>query len=102
MSKHPTSDLTPRDLACIEYGRQLEKLFLIYYSFRNFNSIYHKGTLKKIKECRAVRERIFRLCGFCKHTGHGGSSWCEYAQGYVHMREDLASICEHYEERREP
>lgn len=102
MSKLFYERLSPRDMACIEYGRKLAELdYVRTQSFQPFWDYELEMRRDALDAARAARNRIFRLCGFCKHTGHGGSSWCEHAQDYVHMKEDLACTCPHYEERRE-
>lgn len=104
MSKHQTSALSPRDIACIEYGRKLEYLFLLYYPSRNDPSAYRDEVRKIVRKCREARERIFLSCEKCRY--------CKDFRGMVNYKEhyacafhpfipsDTAITCEHYRERR--
>ena len=96
MSKHPTSDLSPRDMACIEYGRRLEDLLAYYYRHRHY--IYYENLYEVVDRCRAARERIFRNCGNCallrgdSVVGHK----CEWKESIFDGTESCT--CEHYKE----
>ena len=72
MSKHPTSELTPRDIACIEYGRWVEAFEEDFEWLQNpplwdVDSRYMKRDM--LKKMREARERIFRDCQLCAHNG---------------------------------
>lgn len=67
MSKHPTSWLSQRDIACIEYGKALRHL-RDEYEARHFTYEY-EHVEELIAEARAARERIFRDCQLCAHNG---------------------------------
>lgn len=108
MSKHTTSELSPRDIACIEYGRKYRALEA-YCGEWLMESIplemkeERAAKRRLINELRAARERIFRCCFECEH--------CEIEAGYcfkpgeepceLTWQYDDACTCEHYEERRE-
>lgn len=101
MSKHPTSELSPRDRACIKYGRWLAALRreLLIRHENIFARMYARYV---IREAREARERIFRFCFECEH--------CEIEAGYcckpgkepreLTWQYEDACMCEHYEERR--
>lgn len=102
MSKHPTSELSPRDMACIEYGKligvfETEFVWLpnpVLWD-RNFRAMKRAF----LQDLREVRERIFRNCGNCAKlkgdsvVGHG----CEWKESICDGTE--ACTCPHYEER---
>lgn len=101
MSKHPTSELSPRDVACIEYGMKLDTALWCFGERDELCSRY--DVADAIKEARAARELIFRCCFECAHcdieAGYcckPGKEPCELTWQY-----DDACTCEHYEERRE-
>lgn len=102
MSKHPTSYLSPRDIACIEYGRRLDVALWCFGERDELCSRYEVADA--IKEARAARERIFRECSDCVH-GEDWASFCLCSNKEIcyggKISHEKACTCEHYEERRE-
>ena len=96
MSKHPTSELSPRDRAVMEYGA--EHSCLMFYFSRRHNRPFWGIAKESLRDARAARERIFRLCSSCEHTREG-IHYCRLTNKNVYMREDFACTCKHYKER---
>ena len=102
MSKHPTSELSARDMACIEYGRRLEDLLGYYYPYRHH--VKFESLCEVLDQCRAARNRIFRSCYECRH--------CDIECGFCDKTspesrrliwdDEYACACPHFTERGEP
>ena len=99
MSKHPTSMLSHRDRACIEYGRRLDDLLTYFYP--NRRHIDYERLYEAVDSCRLARERIFRDCCNCTHED---DFHCDIrherlvnSQGF----KDYAPICPHYKEKED-
>lgn len=100
MSKHPTSELSPRDIACIEYGRKRESLMMIKFHTTPLFDYHLAWRHEALRDARAARERIFRSCCKC---GNSDGTFC-----YIYSKEqrepiwptEKACTCPHYKERR--
>lgn len=97
MSKHPTSELSPRDIAAMDYG---------CYHFDVLNSFKHRRTWgnsylrAKIKDAREARARIFRDCCECAHEDAFDCTVRNERLCDCFGFKDCAPTCPHYEERR--
>lgn len=98
MSKHPKEKLTPRDLACIEYGKALRHLRDEYVA-RHYTYEY-EYVEELIAKARAARERIFRECDNCIHEDAFDCTIRKERLIDCYGYNELAPTCEHYEERR--
>lgn len=99
MSKHPTSELSPRDIAAMDYG---------CYHFDVLSSFKHRRTWgnsylrAKIKDAREARARIFRSCYNCNLLCRIGKDFaCSIDEDYMRWHHENACTCPHYEERGE-
>lgn len=107
MSKYPTSCFSPRERACIEYGKlifEFESEFgeggMCNPPLWDGDSRYMKHLM--LKDLRAARERIFRCCLECRHCDVEAGYCLAYGlDGMNELRDyDEACFCERYEERR--
>lgn len=99
MSKHPTSELSPRDRACIEYGRKRESLMMIKFHTTPLFDYHLAWRHEALRDARAARERIFAKCDMCLHRGNFGACGC--AKGLLAIPQEKACTCPHYKERRD-
>lgn len=101
MSKHPTSELSPRDIASIEYGRQLEYLLTYMYPYRHDEDYTDFDEIRGIiNDCRAARERVFRTCDECAHEDAFDCTARNERLCDCFGFKDYAPTCPHYKERR--
>lgn len=99
MSKHPTSNLTPRDIASMKYGAAHEALMEAY---RNRHSRPFSGLAKAILPyARNRRNRIFLHCIDCRFVKSFSSSGWHCSKLSESRPVSYACICPHYKERRE-
>lgn len=103
MSKHPTSELSPRDIAAMDYGCYHFDVLDSFKRRRTWGNSYLRA---KIKDAREARARIFRSCGNCTQMLSFVGIWngeerynCRCC-GWV--PESTGITCPHYKERREP
>ena len=103
MSKHPTSELSPRDRACIEYGKLVGE-FEDYFGWLP-NPFLWDGDARYtkrefLKDLREARERIFRECDNCVHEDALDCTVRKERLIDCHGYRELAPTCRHYKERR--
>lgn len=105
MSKHPTSDLSPRDMACIEYGKLVGEFEEEFGWLPNpFLWDGDSRAMKRVflKDLREARERIFRSCYNCKLLCRIGKDFaCSIDEDYMIWHHERACTCPHYEKRGE-
>ena len=105
MSKHPTSELSPRDIAAMDYGHQYMK---VINAFRQRNFVprcyrYYRGFVRdEIKVARRSRAYIFRKCSDCVY-GEDWASFClcknkEIGYGGK-ISHEKACTCPHFKAR---
>ena len=99
MSKHPTNELSPRDIACIEYGKALRHLRDEYVA-RHYTYEY-EYVEELIAKCRAARERIFLFCFECRHCDIEAAECCKPGEEPRELtwQYEEACTCPHYKER---
>lgn len=101
MSKHPTSELSPRDIAAMDYGHQY---MIAINAFRQRNFVprsFRRFIRDEIKLARYSRAYIFRYCTDCLHCDIEAMSCnepSEYPRELTWQYED-ACTCPHYKER---
>lgn len=104
MSKHPTSELSPRDKACIEYGKlvgEFEEEFGWLPNPCLWDGDYRAMKRVFLKDLREARERIFRDCCECAHEDAFDCTTRNERLCDCYGFKDYAPTCPHYEERRE-
>lgn len=103
MSKHPTSELSPRDRACIEYGRKRESLMMIKFHTTPLFDYHLAWRHEALRDARAARERIFLSCSECAYCDIEAMCCCKPGDepSELSWQYEEACMCEHYEERRE-
>lgn len=114
MSKHPTRDLSPKDIACIEYGKRLKELRSFYalrHKPKTFNGsaeterllkeAHFHNTRRCVYRAREARERIFRHCVDCRFSKSFSLSGWDCSKVSERHGGNYACICPHYEERGE-
>lgn len=103
MSKHPTSELSPRDIAAMDYGHQYMRAINAFKQ-RNFAPhSYRRFIRDEIKIARESRACIFRYCFECEHCDIEAGFCCKPGEEPCELtwQYDDACTCEHYKERRE-
>lgn len=103
MSKHPTSELSPRDMACIMYGMEYSTMELYLGEGLRHNAPLDdkEGRAVKrkfIKQLREMRERIFRCCFECEHCDIEAGYCCKPGEepSELTWQYEKACTCPHY------
>lgn len=99
MSKHPTSELSPRDRACIEYG-QVSGTLRSVWRYRFYIAVPRRAIRMIISLSRICRERIFRTCDECAHEDAFDCTVRNERLCDCYGYKDYAPTCKHYKERR--
>lgn len=102
MRKYPTSFLSRRDKACIEYGRQLEELdYVRITTYPPFSDCDLEMRRAALNAAREARERIFRHCCNCRFATSLSTAGWKCSKIHERHYGDEACLCKHYEEIRE-
>lgn len=99
MSKHPTSELSPRDIAAMDYGCYHLYVLKWFKHRRTWGNSFLRANIKYAREARA---RIFRNCFDCEHCFVQAMYCCKPGEEPRELTWDYeeACTCTHYEERR--
>lgn len=106
MSKHPTRDLSQRDMACIMYGKEYRAMEA-YCGNGLMGSIPLKMKESRaakrnlIKQLREMRACIFRTCDECAHEDVFDCTVRNERLCDCYGYKDYAPTCPHYKERGE-